>query len=283
MQKLRKRPLILGFVTEIMSTAKIESAVQKAGFDVQWIDEFQIPFDEVARDSYRQLSEQLNGVAADLIETISNLRPAVILFDIGNQQIPWGSWIAVIKTTPATRRYPVICFGSHMDIESQKAARDAGADAVFARSRFFSDPAGLILQHSKQVDYLALEQTCFEPLSALAVRGLELFNRGEYFEAHEVLEEAWKEDTSPGRELYRSILQVAVAYLHIERGNFAGAVKMFLRLRQWIGPIPDQCRGVDVQRLREDAENVRQRLLALGEDRIHEFDRRLFQPVVYKS
>lgn len=127
------------------------------------------------------------------------------------------------------------------------------------------------------------EQTCDEPISPLAIRGLELFNRGEYFEAHEILEDAWKQDRSAGRELYRSILQVAVAYYQIERGNFVGAVKMFLRVRRWIDPLPNLCRGVQVEQLRQDAEHVRQKLLELGPDKICAFDPTLFKPVVYET
>jgi hypothetical protein len=58
---------------------------------------------------------------------------------------------------------------------------------------------------------------------------------------------------------------------------------MFLRLRQWIDPLPPLCRGVDVARLREDARRVHQALLALGPDQIADFDRSLFKPVEYSA
>jgi hypothetical protein len=72
-----------------------------------------------------------------------------------------------------------------------------------------------------------------------------------------------------------------VAYLQIERGNYNGAVKMFLRMRQWIDPLPDQCRGVDVASLRADAYAVQSLLLSQGRERIAGFDRGLFKPVRY--
>lgn len=129
----------------------------------------------------------------------------------------------------------------------------------------------------------ALEETCQAPLSDLAYHGLELFNRGEYFEAHEALEMAWKADSTPGRELYRAILQVAVAYLQIERGNYNGAVKMFLRLRKWIEPFPDECRGIDLASLRADVRQAHTHLRQLGRERIADFDRSLFRPVHYRE
>ena len=87
---------------------------------------------------------------------------------------------------------------------------------------------------------------CEGDLPRMASYGLELFNRGEYFEAHEELEMAWRDETGPVRELYRGILQIAVAYLHIQRGNYRGAVKMFFRSRTWLDPFPDTCRGIDL-------------------------------------
>lgn len=277
------KPLIAGFVADLISIARIESAVQSAGFGVRWIERAEqiAPLD--SDTPLRQPGEHLIGPGATLIDLLSLWRPALILFDLSNELIPWRQWVALIKSVPATRRYPLICFGSHIDKNAFHDAQEAGANGVFARSRFFSDIPGLIQKHARIIDLTELEETCSQPLSALAVQGLALFNQGEYFEAHEVLEDAWNQDDTPGRELYRGILQIAVAYLQIERGNYAGAVKMFLRVRQWIDPLPDRCRGVQIGRLREDAERVRERLIELGPENIKAFDSELFRPVLYES
>jgi hypothetical protein len=58
---------------------------------------------------------------------------------------------------------------------------------------------------------------------------------------------------------------------------------MFLRVRQWIDPLPEVCRGVDVAQLRLDARHVYQQILELGRSRIAEFDRSLFQPVRFSA
>ena len=122
---------------------------------------------------------------------------------------------------------------------------------------------------------------CQGDLPPLAVSGLELFNHGEYFEAHEALELAWREEPGPARELYRGILQIGVAYYHILRGNYRGAVKMFLRSRTWLEPFPDRCRGIDLARFRQDYNRVEQTLRALGPDRLGSFDRGLMKPIHY--
>ena len=124
---------------------------------------------------------------------------------------------------------------------------------------------------------------CSQPLPTLVLEGLHLFNAGEYFEAHEVLEEAWRAEPGDGRRLYQAVLQVAVAYLQIERGNYRGAVKMFQRLRKWIDPLPDECQGINIATLRRDAQEAYAHLTALGPERLNEFDRALFKPVIFRN
>jgi hypothetical protein len=70
----------------------------------------------------------------------------------------------------------------------------------------------------------------------------------------------------PVRDLYRAILQIGISYFQIERGNYRGAVKMLLRVRQWLAPLPAVCQGVDVSRLREDVERVYATLADTGPD-----------------
>lgn len=246
-----------------------------------WIERLEQQSSLDGSQPIRQLGEHLIGPGAELIDRLTALHPALILFDLSNTEIPWREWVALLKSVPATRRYPVVCYGSHVDTATLHQAEHAGADAVLPRSRFMADLPALIRQYARTIDFNALNQTCQQPLSALARHGIELFNRGEYFEAHEVLEQAWNEDQTPGRELYRAILQVGVAYLQIERGNYNGAVKMFLRVRQWIDPLPELCRGVDVAQLRLDARLAYDQILELGRSRIAEFDRSLFRPVRY--
>lgn len=127
-----------------------------------------------------------------------------------------------------------------------------------------------------------IEACCQGVLPPLARSGLELFNAGEYFEAHEALELAWREEQGPVRELYRGILQIAVAYYHILRGNYPGALKMFVKSRTWLAPFPDQCRGVDLLRFRQDYRRVEALLLAAGPLGLEQIDRSLMKPIHYQ-
>jgi uncharacterized protein len=124
---------------------------------------------------------------------------------------------------------------------------------------------------------------CQGPLHPKAIQGLEAFNHGHYFEAHEALEAAWRDESGPLRDLYRGILQVGVVYLHITRHNYPGAIKVYHRCQKWLQPWPEICRGVAVGQLRQDLEEAIAALQALGPLHIAGFDPSLLKPVNYST
>jgi len=120
---------------------------------------------------------------------------------------------------------------------------------------------------------------CQGKLPPHAKEGLRLFNAGEYFEAHEALELAWREETGQVRRLYQGILETAVTYLRIQRGNYVGAGKVYDRSRKWLRMWPDICCGVNVGKLRADLDQVIAEVQRLGPEHIAEFDQSLLKPV----
>src|SRR5574340_1007570 len=92
-------------------------------------------------------------------------------------------------------------------------------------------------------------QECSGPLHPKAREGIRLFNQGRYFEAHEELELAWREEQGKIRELYQGILEAGVTYLHLRRGNLAGAQKVFGRSMRWLRAWPTACRRIHIERL----------------------------------
>ena len=268
--------VIAAFVADLMFQMRIESAAEKLDLRVRWLENA----DQVT-------STDLDGLIAlgpegILVDQLARMGPILLIFDLGNKAIPWETWIPVLKTTPATRRIPVICYGSHVDVDTLKDARKTGADEVVARSRFVTALPELIQKYIPRTDEGLLAATCEEPLHPDAVKGLDLFNKGDYFGAHEYLEDAWKDDLSDGRDLYRGVLQVAVAYFQIRRANYRGIIKMFQQSHQWLDPLPDTCRGVDVAQLRMDAYTVHDQVLPLGPDRINEIQVGSLKPVLWE-
>jgi predicted metal-dependent hydrolase len=274
---------ILAFVKDINFAIRIESAAEKKGLKALFIENAeQITISHWLQDGDKS-TNPWNIHGGILFDKITTLRPALLIFDLGNDQIPWQHWITLLSSDPSTRRIPIICYGPHVEVSKLKAAKTAGAELVVSRSRFVNTLPDLLEKHAKVKTTAQLHKMCQKPLSNLAVQGLEEFNRGEYFEAHESLEIAWLGDDSPGRDVYRAILQIAVAYYQVTRGNYKGSIKMFLRLRQWLDPLPGVCRGINILQLRSEVCEVQQALLELGPERVSEFDLNLLRPIEYKG
>jgi DUF309 family protein family protein len=53
--------------------------------------------------------------------------------------------------------------------------------------------------------------------------GINFFNSGRYFEAHEVWEDLWRETSGDLRLFYQGLIQTAVGLHHLSRGNITGA------------------------------------------------------------
>lgn len=276
-----KAPLIVAFVTDLMFTTKIANVANHLGYQVEWIEKA-ADLGEIDPDAPPELpGELLHGREGRLFQQLAKWQPALLLFDLNNKQVPWEPWIIALKSSPATRRMPILCFGPHEDVATMQRAKAIGADAVVARSRFTAGMPDLLQQYARIPDYAAFAETCQEPLPALVIEGIELFNEGEYYRCHDSLEEAWMNEAGPVRDLYRAILQVGIAYYQIERGNYRGALKLLLRVQQWLAPLPGQCRGVNVAGLRQNVRAVHDALVELGPERLDELDRRLFRPVEY--
>jgi hypothetical protein len=124
---------------------------------------------------------------------------------------------------------------------------------------------------------------CSGTLHPNAAEGIRLFNEGKFFEAHEELEIAWNEEIGPIHDLYRGILQIAVTYLHITRGNYDGAIKVHARSLKWMDGWSDICRGIHVVKLREDVEIVMREVGRLGKEGIGNFDTSLFKQIQWNE
>lgn len=85
-----------------------------------------------------------------------------------------------------------------------------------------------------------------EGYDPLYLQGIEEFNRGCYFESHEVWEALWKRETGPRRRFYQGLIQAAVALHHLGRGNRRGARALMARARQSLDAYRPRCLGLDV-------------------------------------
>ena len=67
--------------------------------------------------------------------------------------------------------------------------------------------------------------------------GLELIRAGAYFEAHEELEDEWREAPPEERDFLQGLVHVAVAWLHAGRGNRPGCERQLVKARRRLGAV----------------------------------------------
>jgi predicted metal-dependent hydrolase len=88
-------------------------------------------------------------------------------------------------------------------------------------------------------------------------RGLELIRDGSYFDAHEELEDEWREAPAAERDFLQGLVHVAVAWLHAERGNRNGCVRQLEKAERRLAGYRPAHRGVDVDVVLEDVAAAR--------------------------
>ena len=103
--------------------------------------------------------------------------------------------------------------------------------------------------------------------------GVEQFNSGYFFEAHETWENVWLQSPLPARTFLQAIIQTAAAFVHLMRHEYEGTVRLLGHALAKLDEFPDVYLGIDVARLRSEAGGAREELLALGPARFEEWDR----------
>ena len=244
LRRTRLKSHIVALETDLFFAVRIESAVRAAG-----------------------AQPELVGDGAALREAIDRW-PELVIIDLA--VAGWEEPVRRAKSLPDTRPIPIVAFGSHIDTQALAAARKAGCDHAWARSRFTAELPDL-LQRVLNPPTRWVEGWDAAPPLALC-QGVEQFNAGEYWECHETLETLWRAETRPVRDLYQGVLQVGVAFHHLRNGNTPGAVKMLRRSLPRLRDLPEVCQGVRVADLVTAARAIHDRVIELGQERIGEFD-----------
>jgi DNA-binding response OmpR family regulator len=116
---------------------------------------------------------------AGYVTRLADSRAALVLVD--GRDPDWSYWTTTPKSSPATRRIPIIVITD--EAAARRAALLAGADLVLAPDELAAQLDALVRDYARVVtpEYQeALDCGCQEPLPPLAVQGVEKFNAGEY-------------------------------------------------------------------------------------------------------
>ncbi|HEY0556886.1 MAG TPA: DUF309 domain-containing protein [Thermoanaerobaculia bacterium] len=85
--------------------------------------------------------------------------------------------------------------------------------------------------------------------------GIELFNQGRFFEAHEAWEEIWRSTTPEPRELFQGLIQTAAA-LHqfLDLHRVEGPRRTLAKARRRLEPYLPEALGLDIEDLLKQVE-----------------------------
>jgi len=95
------------------------------------------------------------------------------------------------------------------------------------------------------------------------VTGLDLIRRGEFFAAHEQLEDAWRAAEPAERDFYQGLVHVAVAWYQAGRGNRVGCERQLEKAARRLRPYAPEHQGVDVASVLAQVDEAR-KLVAGG-------------------
>lgn len=109
--------LILLLDTDLFFVVKVRTTLQHAGYDVQ-----------TARS------------VADFTRRLASDSPALALVNTAIAGVDWRAAIVAAREA----HIPVIAFGSHVDLDTQQQARQAGATRVIANSKLAADLPGIV-------------------------------------------------------------------------------------------------------------------------------------------
>lgn len=87
---------------------------------------------------------------------------------------------------------------------------------------------------------------------SLFLDGIDYFNRGEFFECHEVWEALWNQCAEGDRRFFQGLIQAAVALHHACQQNVVGARKLYRAAREKLLAYPAHYQGLDVTRFLKD-------------------------------
>jgi len=209
----------------------------------------------------------------ELHTVIERYFPVLIWIDL-DTICDWQAIVNHCKWLPHLRQIPIHGAGTEIEVGQQ-----GKLDRLWHKAQH-AEIASIIVEQIDPPIYYPLGWD--DPLPDVARQGLVEFNNGEFFEQHELLEAAWQAEERPIRTLYQGILQVGVAFLQIQRGNWPGAIKVFRRGLPKLRGLPPICQGIHVGELRTVAEELHTEISALEPTHLVSFDQTRFPKIRYE-
>jgi uncharacterized protein len=88
------------------------------------------------------------------------------------------------------------------------------------------------------------------------IRGLELYNQGAFYQAHEYFEDAWRETPDKSREFFRALLHMSGGFFRLTQDRPTAAKKFFNHALRWLGEFSSPYLGFDIHALSIELESL---------------------------
>ena len=146
-------------------------------------------------------------------------------------------------------------------MDAAKSLHPGGVDEVLLRCPTWHAPGSALRDAKVSIDGIAgkidprilggrMRHPAIILMNASLKHGIELFNRGEYWEAHEAWEEVWMPDRKgPDAAFYKGLIQIAAGCLHYGRRNRRGAVNKWRSGADYLRPYLPAHHGVRLSQL----------------------------------
>jgi predicted metal-dependent hydrolase len=99
--------------------------------------------------------------------------------------------------------------------------------------------------------------------------GVEQFNQRSFYTCHDTLESLWMQASQPQKAFYQGILQIAVAFYHLENANWQGSVTLLGEGTHRLRPYQPTYSGIDVETLIHQSLTILSVLQQQGVDSIN--------------
>jgi DNA-binding response OmpR family regulator len=136
--RISERMVILALEKDLFFAVKMRDTLRHHGMEVKTVRTL-AAFEQALQTTQETHDEQ----------------PALVIVNTATTGVDWE---AAIREARA-KGYPVLAFGSHMDLDARAKAIEAGAQRVVANSKFTSDMPGLVRRMlTSEPDTIASEE-----------------------------------------------------------------------------------------------------------------------------
>ncbi|GIV97719.1 MAG: hypothetical protein KatS3mg057_2376 [Herpetosiphonaceae bacterium] len=116
---------IVAFVPDLFFSVRVADVIRRLGYQPQIV-------------------ERPDHFTAALDLQTGSLPLALVIVDMNAPPQHWSQTVRDLKDDPERNYIPVLAFGSHLDVERQRLAREAGCDRIVANSKFHEALSTLI-------------------------------------------------------------------------------------------------------------------------------------------